>query len=198
MAGLILRPTAGIRSTPAEIRSSMAETSSLTDAHGAEHADRAAQAARACIANALLLRPCTGELAASPFSPSPSPAPAPAPGLTSVREPRRSHLSPTPISPSPGELAATAHAARLLESAPAEWRMAPSAWSCAPRAPLPSSRHRERLHRYEVPPTITLLDLLHARIGEGFRLLPHPGRPCVPPFAAACSPTFPPVSPAFL
>ena len=52
-------------------------------------------------------------------------------------------------------------------------RAAAAVGATAHRESLPQ-RHRERLHMYDIPSVITLSDLLHARVGEGFRLVDAP------------------------
>ena len=72
------------------------------------------------------------------------------------------------------QAAVSEHLSWLSFGAPLQWRL-PSLRSTSlaitPRAADAARRHRERLHMYQVPSAITLADLLHARIGEGFRLI---------------------------
>ena len=80
------------------------------------------------------------------------------------------------LRPPAHQLAAALHARFLRGHAPPAWRL-PCKGDVAAVA-RGKARHKERLHMYEVPAAITLADLLHTRLAEGFRL-------CEVPTAAA-------------
>ena len=78
---------------------------------------------------------------------------------------------PAPLAPLTARLASIGRARGVKPPADRTNRQTCKQRTTHPGQGWGTKRHRERLHRYDVPVAITLTDLLHTRIGEGFRLI---------------------------